>query len=157
MKNETKKRIRFISWILFVLYIVVLIYCLFLSEGYGRKEFSLREYRYNLELFKEIRRFWIYRDIVGYKAAFLNIGGNVIGFIPFGFFLPVLKRRFRKGWKIGIMGFLLSLFIETLQLYWKVGSFDVDDLLLNTIGVIIGYWIFMVCNKIRSVLYEKKI
>lgn len=157
MKNETKKRIRFISWILFVLYIVILTYCLFLSEVYGRKECSLREYRYNLELFKEIRRFWIYREVVGYRAAFLNIGGNVIGFVPFGFFLPVLKRRFRKGWKIGIMGFLLSLFIETVQLYWKVGSFDVDDLLLNTIGVMIGYLIFMVCNKIRSVMYEKKI
>ncbi|MEE1032504.1 MAG: VanZ family protein [Ruminococcus sp.] len=157
MKNETRRRIRFVSWILFVLYIVLLIYCLFLSEGYGRKEFSLREYRYNLELFKEIRRFWMYREKVGQWAAFLNIGGNIIGFVPFGFFLPLLQHKVRKCWKTGTLGFLLSLCIETCQFCWKVGSFDVDDLLLNTIGVLIGYLVFGVCNKIRSVVYEKKI
>lgn len=157
MKRETKRRIRVISWILFVLYILLLIYFLFLSEEYGRKDFALREYRYNLVPFLEIKRFWIYREQVGYMAAFLNLGGNVIGFLPFGFFLPVIGCRFRCGWLTGILGFCLSLFVETVQLVCKVGSFDVDDLMLNTLGAVLGYLLFKICNLIRRHVYEKKV
>ena len=46
----------------------------------------MQEYHYNLVLFKEIRRFWEYRDQVGFFAMFTNLFGNVIIFIPFGFF-----------------------------------------------------------------------
>lgn len=157
MKNESKKRIRIISWILFVLYILLLIYLLFLSEAYGRKDFAQREYQYNLVPFREIMRFWIYRERVGYLASFLNLGGNVIGFLPFGFFLPVISYRFRSGWLTGILGFSLSLLVETVQLVCKVGCFDVDDLMLNTLGAVLGYVIFRVCNRIRRWIYEKKV
>lgn len=157
MKRETKRRIRVISWILFVLYILLLIYLLFLSEGYGRKDFAQREYRYNLIPFQEIKRFWIYRERVGYFASFLNLGGNVIGFLPFGFFLPVISYRFRSGWLTGILGFSLSLLVETVQLVCKVGCFDVDDLMLNTMGAVLGYVIFSICNLIRRWIYEKKV
>lgn len=157
MKSETKKRIRLISWVLFVLYILLLIYLLFLSEDYGRKNFVLREYRYNLIPFQEICRFWIYRKKVGYFAAFLNLAGNVIGFLPFGFFLPIFGHRFRNGWLIGLLGLSLSLSVECIQLICKVGCFDVDDLILNTLGAVLGYVIFAVSNRIRRWLYEKKI
>lgn len=146
-----------ISWVLFVLYIVLLIYLLFLSEDYGRKDFALREYRYNLIPFQEIRRFWVYREKVGCLASFLNLGGNVIGFLPFGFFLPIFGYRFRNGWLIGLLGFALSLSVECIQLVCKVGCFDVDDLILNTVGAVVGYLIFAVSNAVRRWLYEKKI
>lgn len=157
MKNETKKRIRIVSWILFVLYILLLIYLLFLSEDYGRKDFALRQYQYNLIPFQEIRRFWVYRERVGYFASFLNIGGNVIGFLPFGFFLPVISDRFRNGWLTGLLGFSLSLFVECTQLVFKVGCFDVDDLILNALGAVLGYVMFVICNRVRRWIYEKKI
>lgn len=157
MKTETRKRIRWISWVLFVLYILLLIYLLFLSEDYGRKNFSLREYRYNLVPFQEIRRFWVYREKVGYLAAFLNLGGNVIGFLPFGFILPILGNRFRNIFLTGILGFALSLSVECIQLICKVGCFDVDDLILNTVGAVAGYMIFAISNRIRRWLYEKTI
>lgn len=66
VKDETKNRIRVISWILFVIYIGLLIYFLFLSEEYGRTSFDQRMYRYNLTPFQEIKRFWIYRHRVGF-------------------------------------------------------------------------------------------
>lgn len=60
-----KERIyRIFGKILFLLYIVFLIYFLFLAEWYGRTEVT-EEYRYNLELFKEIRRFLTYREQLG--------------------------------------------------------------------------------------------
>ena len=157
MRNETKKKIRIIGWILFIIYILLLIYFLFLSEEYGRKDFAQRDYQYNLVLFQEIRRFWVYRERVGYLAAFLNLAGNVIGFLPFGFILPVIGTRMKNGFLVTVCGFCLSLFVESMQLIFKVGSFDVDDLLLNTLGTVLGYLAFSVCNRIRRWIYEKKV
>ena len=80
LKAETKKVIRLLGRFLFVIYILALIYLLFLSEGYGRREFQNQDYRYNLVPFREICRFWRHRQAVGWMASFLNLGGNVIGF-----------------------------------------------------------------------------
>ena len=62
--------------------------------------------------------------------------GNVIMFFPFGFFFILLWRN--QSWKHTLLfGFLITLCIEVFQLF--VGrTFDVDDLLLNTIGVLLG-------------------
>lgn len=155
MSTEIKKTIRLLGRILFVIYILALVYFLFLSEGYGRRDMQDQDYHYNLVLFREIRRFWIYRNKVGFLAAFLNISGNVIGFLPFGFILPIMHRNMKNFWLVTLLGFTLSMFVETLQLVFKVGCFDVDDLLLNTIGAALGYIIFIICNMIRRIYYEK--
>lgn len=107
------------------------------SDGFGRAPHV--EYAYNLVLFKEIKRFYIYRDIVGTEAFLLNTAGNVVCFMPFGFFLPIISSRFGKWYLMLILSFLLTLIIETIQLVFKVGSFDVDDMFLNTLGGIAGY------------------
>ena len=78
-----------------------------------------------------------------------NLVGNVVGFMPFGFILPIIHRGSRQFLWITLLTFQLSLLIEVTQLIFKVGSFDVDDLLLNTIGGMLGYLVFWICNKIR--------
>lgn len=155
MTAKTKKKIRFYGRVLFIIYILVLVYFLFFFEKYGRT--NLEQYRYNLVPFKEIRRFWVYRKQVGVLAAFLNLAGNVIGFVPFGFILPVMHPNLKSGWLVGSLGFLLSLTVETMQLLFRVGCFDVDDLLLNTLGAIIGFLVFAVCDKWRKHYDRKKI
>ena len=105
MRQETKNKIRRAVKILFVIYLLALVYFLFFAEGYGRKDFFEREYQYNLVLFREIRRFWKYRRSVGFMIAFLNIGGNVIGFMPFGFLLPVMRPKLRKFSLVTFLGF----------------------------------------------------
>ena len=116
----------------------------------------MREYHYNLVLFKEIKRFWQYREQVGFFAMFTNLFGNVIIFIPFGFFLPMGSRQ-RSFIATAYYSFVLSLCVEVFQLITKVGSFDVDDLLLNTIGGICGYILFAICAAIRRRHAGKKI
>ena len=106
------------------------------------RSFEGRTYHYNLVLFKEIRRFIVYRDILGYRAVFLNIFGNVAAFLPFGFFLPEIWRQVGRWYTMIVLSFTTSLCIELMQLVTKVGSFDVDDLLLNTIGGYLGYLLF---------------
>ena len=100
--------------------------------------------------FKEIRRFYIYRDVVGIRAFLANLFGNVLAFMPYGFFMPILRPKLRRMNRMFLAAFLLSLTIEITQLLTRVGSFDVDDLILNTAGGIAGYLLFYIMNKIRS-------
>ena len=156
MEKKTKTLIRLTGILLFILYVLLLIYFLFFSEEYGRAAEVQQEYRYNLVPFVEIRRFWIYREQLGTFAVFSNIFGNVIGFLPFGFILPVIFRRMNSGFLICISGFLLSLTVEVIQLVTKVGCFDVDDMILNTLGAALGYVLFRICNHIRRKFHHGK-
>lgn len=152
MKKETKKKIQFVSIGLFGLYLCLLTYFLFFAESFGRA-YSEREYAYNLELFKEIGRFWTYREELGFLAVFTNIVGNVICFIPFGAILPVLNRWARNFFVTFFLSFEFSLLVECAQLISKVGSFDVDDIFLNTLGGVLGFLVFTVCNVLRRKHY----
>ena len=107
--------------------------------------------------FVEIRRFWVYRKQLGFLAVFTNLFGNVIGFLPFGFILPVILERMRSGWLIILAGFGLSVTVEVIQLITKVGCFDVDDMILNTAGAALGYLLFFICDHLRRKIYGKKI
>ncbi len=139
--------IRAFGKVLFLLYVGFLIYFLFVAEWYGRTEVS-EDYRYNLELFKEIRRFITYREQLGAFTVFANLFGNILIFVPYGFFISVAGRS-RGLLKTFFCSLGLSLCVESIQLFTRVGSFDVDDILLNTIGGAVGYILFTVCNQIR--------
>ena len=154
MKVKHRKALRICSYIIFGVYIILLTYFLFFAESTGRT-FEGRTYHYNLVLFKEIRRFFKYRDSLGNMAVVLNLVGNVVAFVPFGMILPIMNRRFRSSFYMTFLTFEFSLIVELIQLVCKVGSFDVDDLLLNTIGGILGYLIFALVNRIRRHKYEK--
>lgn len=155
MNYKKRKRIRAIGKILFVLYIGFVVWFLIFSDWYGRTG-EMQEYHYNLELFKEIKRFWDYRQQVGYFAMLTNLFGNVMIFLPFGFFLPMAS-RYRSFFSTMFASFVLSLCVEVFQFITRVGSFDVDDLLLNTIGGIVGHILFVVCDAVgRHNDYKKK-
>jgi glycopeptide antibiotics resistance protein len=143
------------GWLLFYLYIAVLVYLLFFSEEYGRDHIS-SDYRYNLELLKEIKRFLIYRDIIGFKSVAVNILGNVAAFIPFGFMLPLLSKKYRSFIYVALLSILFSLAVEMLQMVTKVGIFDVDDILLNSLGGILGYIIYGIYHRICLKLFKRR-
>ena len=139
IKNTTKKQKA--CWILFVLYLVGLTYFTFFAEALGRGSLADGDAvaRFNLMPFREIRRFWVYREKLGAAAVFLNLAGNVLAFIPCGFLLPAISRRSRRFSGAVTVGFFISFLIECTQLTFRVGSFDVDDMILNTLGVALGY------------------
>lgn len=137
---------RVLGKILFVLYIAFLLYFLIFSDWYGRTG-GMSEYHYNLVPFQEIQRFWNYRDMLGW-VSYANLFGNVMIFIPFGFFMPMAS-RYRSFFLTMNYSLGLSLLVETFQFVSRVGSFDVDDIILNTIGGVVGYILFMICNTIR--------
>ena len=145
MSKGSKKPIRLGSMMVLIVYIAVLFYVCFASEQLGRGQVS-QTLRFNLVPFREITRFWVSRSIIGIPALMLNFFGNVLAFVPFGFFTAVCSRR-RSAAKIGLMTLLLSLLIETVQLTTGVGAFDVDDLILNTAGGLCGYWFFLLAGR----------
>lgn len=140
------RRLKIFSRSLFVIYLLVTLYLMLFSEEMGRTIDS-ENYRYNLIPFKEIHRFLKYSERLGASAVLINILGNVLCFIPLGFFLPILTRRLRSFLLVTILALTFSFTIEIVQLLFKVGSFDVDDLLMNTLGGIIGYLFFAVYDK----------
>lgn len=76
--------------------------------------------------------------------SIINIAGNIILFMPFGFILPLCVARQLKFKSIIFRAFLLSFLFELMQLFLGIGSFDVDDLLLNSFGGLLGFIIFKV-------------
>ena len=151
MTRKKKMAARFGCRILFYLYLIVMFYFVLFSERYGR-ETGYDTSHVNLELFKEIKRFWMYRSLLTPEAFITNLVGNVFAFSPFGFLLPVMTEKKRGLIKVVLGSFLFSLIIESCQYIFKVGVFDVDDLLLNTIGGLIGYIIY----KISVTIYRRK-
>lgn len=137
MKKE-KSKLHPFAVLLFVLYLLLLFYLLFFSETYGRT-MEDSGYRYNLEPLKEIRRFWNNRTALGFQSVITNLLGNIVAFAPFGFFLPMLCRAGKNVFGCVALSALFSLAVETVQLFTRVGAFDVDDILLNAIGGLAGF------------------
>ncbi len=123
--------------IFFVLYILLLFYILFFSELSGRGLMNRARISYNMQPFLEIKRYLFHWRQIGLLASLLNLFGNIIGFAPLGFLLPSFSRRCRRYWYNTIMaGYLLSFAVELIQLVFRAGSCDIDDIILNMTGVI---------------------
>ena len=105
--------------------------------------------------FFEIRRFIKARRQLGFIAVFLNLFGNVIGFLPFGFFLPVISRKFHNIFLVTALGCLVSSCVEITQHVTRTGSCDVDDVILNTLGALFGYIMFIAVDALRRKIYDE--
>ncbi len=154
MKKKHKKLIRFWAWILFIIYLIMMVYFLFFSEQMGRT--PSETYHYNLEPFAEIKRFLKYREQIGWYGVTLNLAGNVICFMPFGFVIPILSNRNRSFIRVTILSCICSVAVEITQLISRLGSCDVDDVILNTLGGMFGYILFAICMGIMHFLTRKK-
>ena len=85
----------------------------------------------------------------------LNLLGNVICFIPFGFVIPILTRK-QTALRMFLLSMSASVLVELLQLVSMLGSFDVDDITLNTLGGVIGYVLFIIGRGIVRRYLRKK-
>ena len=146
IRNTTKRQK--LGWVLFLMYLCLLAYFMFFSESFGRTDTD-RGYAYNLVPLKEITRYFRYYRTLGMPLFLINIVGNMVVFMPFGFFLPIISRRSRKWYNTVSFGLIFSLILETLQLIFKVGSFDVDDMLLNTVGAGLGFLVYRTVQRTR--------
>ena len=95
----------------------------------------------NVTIFKELTRYQ-----VGSRLFYRNIIGNILMFIPFGFFTSYYLKLDKKR-TIFCLTLIVSIVIELIQL--KIGrAFDVDDIILNMLGSLIGYFLYRLMDKI---------
>ncbi|MBQ8496821.1 MAG: VanZ family protein [Clostridia bacterium] len=142
-----KKYIREILWGAFALYCVFLLWILFFSREakrwipineYIAEYSSIVPFRTTLKYIKFICR---KQNWDSFRLAFYNIGGNLILFLPMGFFLPLLFPRMRKFSRIMLNIGCMIFMTEILQALLRLGIPDVDDVIFNFIGAWVGYGI----------------
>jgi glycopeptide antibiotics resistance protein len=151
MKN--KRTIGIALWFSFFIYLGIVVYLVFFAESLGRggswaqtTDVSLNV---NLVPFNEIKRFVSFLGDTTYGSmAILNLAGNIVLFMPMGFLMPCVFRKFGFLQTV-VLSCILSFVIESVQLYTKLGSFDVDDIILNTIGAIIGFLLFVILRPLK--------
>ena len=85
--------------------------------------------------------------------ARFNIVGNTIPFIPLGFLMPMVYHKVNSFAKILVIGISSVLLIELFQLFTRLGSFDVDDIMLNMIGILSGYFMLWFIKLLLKVKY----
>lgn len=78
---------------------------------------------------------------IGYPA-WESIALNFLMLVPLGYLTPCCFRCINRWWKAVAVSFALTLIIESAQLVFKIGWFDVDDIFLNTLGALIGYGLY---------------
>jgi glycopeptide antibiotics resistance protein len=119
----------------FIIYIMILFYVVtFQDVSWSTSNFIP---------FKEIFRYQIFSS-----NFFKNVGGNLIMFMPYGFFISYFLKLDKKR-QVFIMSLIASSTIEITQL--MIGRvFDVDDIMLNICGAMLGYWCYQLIGKIQE-------
>ena len=78
-----------------------------------------------------------------------NVVGNGAMFVPSGIVLPVVYRQLNDFWKVVAAGAFISLCVEILQLPFPSRATDIDDLIMNTLGVMVGYGIYAAFKRLK--------
>ena len=97
-------------------------------------------WNYNLVLFRSISHYLLH---ITSSHGYMNIIGNIVPFIPLGFLIPMNFNKYRTLVKTVFVSFISIIGVELFQFCTMLGHFDIDDILLNTIGSLIGYFIFV--------------
>lgn len=148
-KRDAKREWTLMGFILFMAALLVLA----LDGTYGRPAAMLQSARLrlstgariNLIPFRSIRAFFRHFQ---FDTFMVNIVGNIVMFIPWGFGLPLLWKKRQSVFSAIFFSALLPLFIETVQLF--IGrSVDVDDLILNFVGGILGFILYSLYKKYK--------
>ena len=121
--------------ILIPFYTLFLLYLMFF--GFGRSQYDINIVRL-IPMFSTVG---FVKQTILWKTIIINIFGNILIFVPFGF-LGIVFPKLNQFW-ILILDFLFAIIIlESFQYFTRLGVFDIDDVILNTVGAAIGFWIY---------------
>ena len=136
-----KKMIRPALWTAFGIYCFILIYIVFLSRG------AMIHYSY-AQYFRQFTNFIPFKTIIEYVQRYhngfrnlsvINLLGNFVLFMPMGALLPCVIRKLDRFWKVTLTVLGMVVMVEIVQGILRVGSVDIDDVLFNVVGAMIGY------------------
>jgi glycopeptide antibiotics resistance protein len=154
------KSLSFVSWVLFLLYLLVLVNVVILKDGTA---LTMAKFGTQISFSKRITQINIIplvNTIIPYvqggpsiRIAMENLLGNIFAFSPLGFFLPLLFIKCDSPKINFLVSFCLSLVIEIVQFLFYLGTCDIDDLILNVLGSLLGYGVF----RLFKSLYSRKV
>jgi len=148
---KTRKR-KIVVWIVFAIYLALLIKVILLKYPMSMIKHILNSSEISSLSFRIAHSNFIpFKTILEYlsksqnmRISVKNILGNIVAFAPFGFLLSLLIGRINKFKSIILSAFVLSLMFEIIQLLTAIGTFDVDDILLNLLGAVLGYLFYQI-------------
>lgn len=123
---------RLLLYAVFIIYIVVVVGATMLRYSGMSISWENREI---FPLFYSYKEAW--KDFSA--REWRNIILNIMMFIPFGFLLPLVSKKFQVFWKTYLAGILFTFLIEMTQLLLHLGICELDDFMNNTVGAMIGY------------------
>ncbi|MCL2696221.1 MAG: VanZ family protein [Clostridiales bacterium] len=133
---------KWIVWVIFALYIAAVLRLTVFRGGAA----LYAERQLNLVLAENLIRVWQSGNRFDF---FRQFWGNIGCFVPFGFLLPLLMKRPRF-LTVAAIGAGFSLAIEVTQYFSRMGVAELDDLILNTLGVVIGYLIYRLWGMVTA-------
>ncbi|WP_386081715.1 VanZ family protein [Terrilactibacillus laevilacticus] len=92
--------------------------------------------------FINLNPFLIFNQGLTYSSLVVNDFGNILLFVPFGFFLSIRFPQLKLS-RVVLFGCLLSITIECIQLFMANRCTDIDDVILNTLGAFVGYLVWV--------------
>ena len=143
--DSERKRIKFIFFLYIIWVVKVIIFKYPIASLWDRvTSWNCRMIREGLEqanftLFKTIRMYIRYSDQLN---SMENLAGNIVVFLPLGVLLPCLQAPCKKLLQMLLNVLVFVMGIEIFQLLSTFGVFDVDDILLNTIGAVLGWSLY---------------
>lgn len=130
-------------WVLFVVYLIILIWVLFISP---KRFYDITTQQYfraftNLIPFKTFKEYYhlIEANQINISIVITTLLKNIIAFIPLGLFLPCLYSKIYNYKKTLIWSCVFILLFRFARLLLMLGSFDVDFIIVNLMGVSLGY------------------
>ncbi|MCI9302924.1 VanZ family protein [Clostridium sp.] len=146
IKNKPINKIREIFINLFFIYFLILVNLTMFKYGNLMLDFNIKFYINYIPLVETINMFR--NDFLDINIALHNVIGNILLFIPLGFGIPLFFNKKNKLSKIILYGFTASLTIELIQLFTPYNTTDIDDVIFNTLGAVLGFIIFNIIYKI---------
>lgn len=147
-ETNRSRPLKGLTRVVLTLYSATVIYWMFI--GFGREVHTGGPLQYNLVPLRTVSLYFNLDNGLSLINRLVNLLGNVVVFIPFGFLSPLVKTRPISWLRISLYAVPCILLLECLQMLLHVGSFDIDDLLLNMLGVWTGYGLFRVISFRRN-------
>ena len=153
MNQRTRRALR----ALFILYGLLMLWLLFgqrFGAGLSGTYWARVQNNINTVPFRTIKEFihtiGVTTNPYLIRHSVINLAGNVVMFVPLGFFPPCLWNALRSFARCMVGAATCILIIELIQLFTLLGSCDVDDLILNMVGVAIGYGLYRLFTLLLS-------
>lgn len=148
---EHREKIRII---LFVAYCLFIVYYTLLSREVGDSHRA------------DLRFMWAYREMLtGHPEWKEDVGynlKNILFFVPFGWWFPEISRiylpvvfKVRRWLAVLFSGMLFSIFIEIIQFVFCLGLCELDDVLCNGLGALIGFWLSIILRRVLVSTQDK--